>query len=152
MLILTILHILAMFVAFAFTTGVGILAVAVANSGDVRTIRVMTRVVTPFLRAGTWILLAGVIFGFGTASAEGYALGSKWLITAYVLVILIFGIGAGVHQAWLRRLASAAAASPEDQRSAELVAVTQDRTARIAGPISGLLWIAVIVVMVLKPW
>ncbi|MBV9103786.1 MAG: hypothetical protein JO060_09345, partial [Candidatus Eremiobacteraeota bacterium] len=67
MLILTILHILAMFVAFAFTTGVGILAVAVANSGDVRTIRVMTRVVTPFLRAGTWILLAGVIFGFGTA-------------------------------------------------------------------------------------
>jgi hypothetical protein len=151
MQIWTILHILAMFIAFAFTTGVGILVAAVANSGSVSAIRTVTRVVAPFQRVGSAVLLLGVVFGMATAMTVGYGLTANWIVAGYVLVALILAIGLGVHQPWIGRLAAAAAASPDDRVSPELAAVTTERMVRIAGPVSGLLWIAVISVMVLKP-
>jgi hypothetical protein len=97
------------------------------------------------------MLLIGIAFGFATAGAIGYSLTSKWLIIAYVLVALLLIIGVGLHRAWAERLAKAAAASPDDRASAELSAVIDDPVVRLAGPISGLLWIGLIAVMVLKP-
>ena len=146
-----ILHVLAMFVAFGFTTGVGIFLTMIARAGDVRTIRAAASVARSLNTAGAVMLLIGIAFGFATAGAIGYSLTSKWLIIAYVLVALLLIIGVGLHRAWAERLAKAAAASPDDRASAELSAVIDDPVVRLAGPISGLLWIGLIAVMVLKP-
>jgi uncharacterized membrane protein len=146
-----ILHILAMFVAFGFTTGVGIYLTALAASGDVRLIRAATRGARPLQTAGAVVLLVGVIFGFATAAAIGFSLTAKWLLIAYVLLILLLVIGVGVHRMWAERLAKAAAASPDDHASPELQAVIDDRFVRLAGPLSGLLWIGLVAMMVLRP-
>jgi uncharacterized membrane protein len=146
-----ILHILAMFIAFAFTTGVGIFLTALARTGDVRTIRAAVKVARPLLTAGAVILVLGLIFGFATAAAIGFSLTAKWLIIAYVLVVLLLVVGIGIHRMWAERLAAAAAASPEEHASPQLTAVIDDRGVSLAGPISGLLWIALIAVMILRP-
>jgi uncharacterized membrane protein len=146
-----VLHVLAMFVAFGFTTGVGIFLTAIARAGDVRTIRAAASIARGLNTAGGILLLIGVAFGFATAGAMGYSLTSKWLIIAYVLVVLLMVIGVGLHRAWAVRLGKAAAASPEDSASEELSAVINDPVVRLAGPISGLLWIGLIAVMILKP-
>jgi hypothetical protein len=146
-----ILHILAMFVAFAFTTGVGILMTAIAQRGAVPTIRTAVKVARPLQITGTILLLAGIIFGFGAAAVVGYDLASKWLLIAYVLAALLLIFGVGIHAAWSMRLAKAADASPDDHPSPELTAVLGDRLVAAAGPISGLLWISLIAVMVLRP-
>jgi hypothetical protein len=95
--------------------------------------------------------VVGVVFGFGAAAAVGYDLTTKWLVVAYVLVVLLLIVGVGMHAAWSVRLERAADASPEDHPSAELTAVLGDRLVAAAGPASGLLWIALIAVMVLRP-
>lgn len=146
-----ILHILAMFVAFAFTTGMGVFVIGIARAGDVRAIRTAVSVARPFNTAGAVILILGVVFGFATVAAIGFSFTSKWLLIAYVLVILIVAIGLGVHRAWMERLAKAAATSPNDHPSPELAALIDDRMNAVAGPISGLLWIAVIAIMVMRP-
>jgi len=151
MAIWNILHVLGMFIAFAFTTGVGIFLTAIANTREVRTIRAATKIGRSLQTAGIAMLLVGVVFGFATAGAAGYSLTSRWLIESYVLVGLLVIVGAGVHGTWLARLAKAAAASPDDHPSPELAAVVGDRLVRIAGPVSGLIWIALIAVMILRP-
>jgi uncharacterized membrane protein len=151
MAIWNILHILAMFVAFAFTTGIGIFLTAIAQTRDVRTLRRASSIARPLLTAGGVVFGLGVIFGFATAAAIGFSLTAKWLIIAYALVLLLLVIGIGLHRMWAERLAKAAAASPDDRASPELLAVIDDRGVRLAGPISGVLWIAIIAIMVLRP-
>jgi len=97
------------------------------------------------------VLAMFIAFGFTTAASEGFSLTSKWLVTTYLLAALLIVVGIGLHQRWMRRLVAAAAASPEDHASAELMAVINDKIVRAAGPVSGLLWIALIALMVLKP-
>ena len=147
----TILHILTMFVAFAFMTGTGIMLNAISRTRDVRAIRAAVNVGRPLTAAGSIVLLLGVVFGFATAAAIGFSLTSKWLLIAYVLVFLLVLIGIGVHRVWAERLAKAAAASSDDHASPELQAVIDDRLNAAAGPVSGLLWIAAIAIMVLRP-
>src|SRR5215472_2142652 len=83
------LHVIVMFFAFAFTTGVGIALNAISASQDVRAIRAAARVMRPFSMAGGILLLIGIIFGFGSASAAGFPLSSLWLIITYISVALI---------------------------------------------------------------
>ena len=149
--IMILLHIVAVFVAFAFTTGVGIALTAIANAGDVRALRTAVRVMRPFNAAGGIMLLVGVILGFGAAQMAGFSLGSTWLIVTFIAVALLLVFGFGVHMPWVAKLRAAAAASPEDKPSAELQALIDDRFVRAAGPISGLLWIVILAMMVLRP-
>lgn len=146
-----LLHILAVFIAFAFTTGVGIALTAIANTQDVPAIRTAVRVMRPFNAAGGILLIVGVIFGFGAAQMSGYPLTSLWLEVTYVAVVLLLYFGLGVHMPWIGRLRAAAAASPDDRPSSELQITIDDRFVRAAGPISGLLWIVIIAMMVLRP-
>jgi hypothetical protein len=143
-------HVLAMFIAFAFTVGVGITATAVANTRDVRAIRAATKIAQPLQLTGGIMLLVGAIFGFAAASSTGFDLGSRWLVVGYVCLGLLWLIGFGVHRTWLVRLSRAAAASPDDKPSAEVEALLDDRLVQAAGPVSGLIWIAAIASMVLK--
>jgi len=140
-----------MFIAFALTTGVGIFSSIIVRTGNVPAIRTAVRASIPLHSAGGALILVGVIFGFATATSAGFSLTSHWLIAAYVLAALILIIGFGVHRPWVLRVVAAAAASPDDRMSPELAASVGERPAQLAGPISGLLWIAVIAIMVLRP-
>jgi protein-S-isoprenylcysteine O-methyltransferase Ste14 len=147
----TFLHVLSMFVAFALTTGVGIAATAIAGTRDVRAIRAAAKIAQPLQLAGATLLVLGIIFGLFSARAEDLDLASTWLAVGAACALLIVIIGAVVHRGWLVRLAKTAATSPDDRPSVELGAVIDDKFARAAGPVSGLLWITAIAMMVLKP-
>ncbi|HLJ83600.1 MAG TPA: hypothetical protein VKT51_05450 [Candidatus Eremiobacteraceae bacterium] len=151
MAIWIVLHVLAMFIAFGFTNGIGILVSAIADTRDVRAIRTAVRIGGPLQTAGLVIMLVGVVFGFASAASAGFNLTSTWLVEAYVLLALLLIVGVGVHKTWFGRLARAAAASSDESASPELSAVIGDRLVRIAGPVSGILWILLIVVMVVRP-
>lgn len=144
-------HVLAMFIAFAFTVGVGIAATAVANTRDVRAIRAATKIAQPLQLTGGIMLLVGAIFGFVATSSTGYDLGSRWLVVGYVCLGLLWIIGFGVHRTWLARLSRASEASPDDKPSPEVDALLADRLVQAAGPVSGIIWIAAIAAMVMKP-
>lgn len=146
-----VLHVVAMFVAFGLTTGIGIHVSAIAATRDVRAIRTAVRIARPLQTAGLICMLAGVVFGFASAASAGFSLTSTWLVEAYVLLALLLIVGVGVHKTWLGRLARAASASSDESASPELSAAIGDRLVRIAGPISGILWIALIAVMILRP-
>lgn len=147
----TFFHVLAMFIAFALTVGVGITTTAVANTRDVRAIRVATKIAYPLQLAGGILILIGVIFGFVTAKVAGFSLGSSWIVASLVCALLLWIVGYGVHRSWLVRLAAAAAASPDDRASTEVNAIIDEKIVQAAGPVSGLIWIAAIAMMVLKP-
>jgi hypothetical protein len=151
MAIWIVLHVVTMFVAFAFTTGVGIFVSAIAETRDVRAIRTAVRIGRPLQTAGIIIMLVGVVFGFASAASVGFTLTAKWLVEAYVLLALLLIMGVFVHRTWFARLALATSTSDDDRASPELSAVVADRSVRIAGPVSGLLWIALIAVMIVKP-
>jgi len=151
MTIIIALHIIFMFIAFAFTNGVGIALTAIAATQDVRSIRTASRAMRPFNIAGGIVLLIGIVLGFGAAQAAGYPLSSRWLIITYIAVALILVMAFALHAPWSARLRTAAEASPEDKPSAALLAVIGDPLVRIAGPITGLLWLTVISMMVFKP-
>ena len=151
MTLLTFFHVLSVFIAFALTTGVGIAATAIANSRDVRAIRVATKIAQPLQQAGAALLVAGIIFGFLSARAAGYDLGSTWLAAGSACAVLILVIGFAVHRVWIVKLANAAAASPDDHASPEVNAIIDEKLAQAAGPVSGLLWLIAISMMVLKP-
>jgi len=147
----TALHVICAFFAFALTAGVGIFLDAIARSGDVRAIRTASRIARPLFIVGSVLLLLGIVLGFGVASMAGFSLGARWLSITYVLVALLLIVTGAVHAPWSARVARAAAASPDDQPSAELRALLGDRLAAAAGPASGILWIAIILMMVTKP-
>ena len=149
--LIIVFHIVFVLVAFAFTTGIGIFLSALAGSRDVRTIRIAAKTAQPLQMAGAILLVVGSIVGLVAAWRIGFNLTSPWLVGAYVLVALVLAIGLGIHRPWLLRVAKAAAASPDDQASAELNGMIDDRLVRIAGPVSGLVWVAIVVLMVFKP-
>jgi hypothetical protein len=144
-------HVLAMFIAFALTVGVGITATAVAGTREVRAIRAATKIAQPLSLTGGIMLLVGAIFGFVAATSSGFDLGSAWLVVGYVCLGLLWIFGFTVHRTWLVRLERAALASPDDHPSAEVDALLGDRLVQIAGPVSGLVWITAIAAMVMKP-
>ena len=146
----TVTHVLFVFIAFALSSGVGILVSMVTASGDVRAIRVASRAARPLHIAGGIALLLGIIFGFATAARAGFALNSQWLVITYVLVAGLLVLVGGFLAPWTAGLERASASSPDDQPSPELRAAIAG-PGRIAGPIAGIVWLAIIVMMVLKP-
>jgi len=113
--ILLLLHVIAGFGAFAFTSGIGILVTAIARTRDVRAIRATTRVAVPMARAGGGVIGLTVLLGFATAWREGFSLTSTWLVAAYVLVALLIIVGIGIHQAWAIMLAAKSGAESRRQ-------------------------------------
>jgi len=138
----TAVHLLAVFVAFALTAGVGIVLRGVAQTGDVRAIRIAAKAARPLFMVGGITLVLGIIFGFGAAGALGVSLSARWLIASYALVALLLILGFAILMPWGRRLGVAAASSPDDSPSSELLRVAHDKLARAAGPIMGLVWLA----------
>jgi hypothetical protein len=146
----TALHVLFVFIAFSLSSGVGILAQVVAQSGDVRSTRIAVRAARPLHIVGGVMLLLGIIFGFATAAIQGFSLTSPWLVITYVLVAILIILIAAFIAPLSAQIERAAADSPDDKPSPELVAALNSPK-RFAAPLAGLVWIAIILVMVLKP-
>ena len=146
------LHIASMFTAVSIFVGQGMLSGAVARSGDVRALRRVLATEDRFAPIGGAFFLLGVVFGFVTAIVGEFDLTQTWLVIAYVLALFILLMGLLYHAPQAQRLKVAAEASPDDRPSPEL-----DRMAHAGGAIAinvvdGLAWLAIIYLMVAKPF
>ncbi|HET9341430.1 MAG TPA: DUF2269 family protein [Candidatus Eremiobacteraceae bacterium] len=150
MTVLIFFHVLAMFIAFALTTGTGIFMAQTLETDDVNVVRSATRVNRRLSMIGGISLFIGLILGFAIAGQAGFSMTSTWLIVTYVCVVILLALAFGVLNPFIARLSAAAEASVP-QASPELKALLASPTPRVAGPLAGLMWITIIAMMVLKP-
>ena len=146
------LHIAAMFVAVSIFVGQGMLSGAVARTGDVRAARRILAVEDRFAPIGGALFLLGIVFGFVTAITSDFDLTETWLLIGYALSLFILVNGLTYHRVQAEKLKAAAAAGNEDQQSDELRALAGAPSGVVMNVIDGLAWLAIIYVMVAKPF
>jgi hypothetical protein len=146
------LHIAAMFGAVSIFVGQGLLTAAIASTQDVRAIRHTVAAEARFGPAGGALFLLGIVFGVVTALTGELDLTTPWLLIAYGLVVIIFVTGIAYHGPRGRKLQILAEASSETEPSEELRALIQAPSARIISAFDLVVWLAVIYVMVAKPF
>jgi uncharacterized membrane protein len=146
------LHIAFMFVAVSIFVGQGMLSGAVARSGDVHALRRVLAVEDRFAPIGGGMFLLGIICGFLTAITDDFDLTQTWLLIGYALSLFILVNGVTYHRSQAEKLKAAVAASPDDQPSDELRALAGAPSVAVMNTIDGLAWLAVIYVMVAKPF
>jgi uncharacterized membrane protein len=146
------LHIAAMFLAVSIFVGQGMLSGAVARSGDVLALRRVLAAEDRFAPIGGAMFILGIVFGFLTAITGDFDLTDAWLLIAYVLTLFILVNGLTYHRRQAERLKAAAAASPDGQPSDELRAIAGAPSVVVMNAIDGLAWLAIIYVMVAKPF
>lgn len=142
-----------MFGAVGLFVGGGILNNRVQQSRDVRAIRTVISAESRLAPVAGVLMVLGIIFGFVTAVAGGFDLLAPWLLITYGLVLVIILVGALYHGPHDKKLEEAVSESPDDQPSSRLsalIAGTQGR--RLVNVTDGLLWVALIFVMVVKPF
>ena len=146
------LHIAAMFVTVSIFVGRGMLSGTVARSGDVRAVRRILAAEDRFAPIGGGLFLLGIVFGFITAITSDFDLTATWLLIGYVLSLFILVNGLTYHRSQAEKLKVAAAAASEDQPSDELRALAGAPSGVVMNVIDGLAWLAIIYVMVAKPF
>jgi uncharacterized membrane protein len=146
------LHIAFMFVAVSIFVGQGMLSGAVARSGDVGALRRVLASEDRFAPIGGAMFILGVVFGFLTAITGDFDLTQTWLLIAYALTLFILVNGLTYHRSQAEKLKAAAAASPNDQPSDELRAIAGAPSVAVMNSIDGIAWLAIIYVMVAKPF
>jgi uncharacterized membrane protein len=92
------------------------------------------------------------VFGFVTAIVGDFDLTQTWLVIGYVLAALILVTAFVYHIPTATKLKALADASPDDEPSAELRAFVDAPIGRVVNVIDGVLWLALIYVMVAKPF
>jgi len=147
------LHIACMFGAVALIVGGGVINGLIQRGKDVRAIRSVIAAEGRVAPVAGVLMVAGIIFGFVTAIAADFDLTAPWLLISYALVLAIILIGALYHGPQGKKLDEAAAASPDSGPSSELLTVIggtgRNRLVNVA---DSLLWLALIFVMVVKPF
>jgi uncharacterized membrane protein len=146
------LHIAAMFVAVSIFVGQGMLSGAVARTGDVRAVRRILAAEDRFAPIGGGLFLLGIVFGFITAITGDLDLTETWLVIGYVLALFILVNGLTYHRVQAEKLKAAAAAGSDDVPSDELRALAAAPSGVVMNVIDGLAWLAIIYVMVAKPF
>jgi hypothetical protein len=146
------LHVLFAFTAIALLVVPGLMLEMVAHTRDVGLIRRMYALGSFHGRIGGPLALLTAIVGFIVAWQSGIPLNSGWLVAAYVAFVLVMALGIGYHTRRELRIAGLAKASPVDAPSPELAAAIDDRIATPMNWVSGLLWAAIIYLMVAKPF
>ena len=144
--ILKVLHIGSMFMATAIAVGPLVLMYLVARTRDASAIQRTFAYSTWIGRIGGLMYGLGILFGAAAALSGAIDLTARWLLTAYVLVILL-GINGLLAERWIGQVERAA----ETSETADL-----DRLARAQSPIVSLtvmigLTLSIIFVMVVKP-
>jgi uncharacterized membrane protein len=146
------LHITCMFLAVSIFVGQGMLSGAVARSGNVRALRGVLAAEDRFAPIGGAMFLLGVVFGFLTAITSDFDLTQTWLLIGYALSLFILINGVTYHRSQAEKLKAAATASSDDQPSDELRAIAGAPSVAVMNTIDGLAWLAIIHVMVAKPF
>jgi hypothetical protein len=146
------LHIASMFAAVSIFVGQGMLTGVVAQSGDVRALRRVLAAGDRFAPIGGGLFLLGIVFGFVTAIVGELDLTQAWLVIAYVLVLFIIGTAFAYHASYDAKLKAAANASPDDRPSEQLRALVESPRGKVINVVDGLVWLAIIFVMVTKPF
>jgi hypothetical protein len=146
------LHIASMFAAVSIFVGQGMLSGLVARSGDVHALRRVLSIEDRFAPVGGGIFLLGIVFGFITAISGDLDLTATWLVIGYVLAATIFVTGFAYHMPYATKLKAAAEASPDDGASNELRALVDAPSGRWVNAFDGVVWLALIYVMVAKPF
>jgi uncharacterized membrane protein len=146
------LHIACMFLAVSIFVGQGMLSGTVARSGDVRALRRVLAAEDRFAPIGGGVFLLGIVFGFVTAVVGDFDLTQTWLVIGDVLAALILLTAFAYHIPTAAKLKALADASPDDEPSAELKAFVDAPIGRVVNVIDGVLWLALIYVMVAKPF
>ena len=144
--ILKVLHIGSMFMATALAVGPLVVMYLVARTQDAPAIARTFSFSTSIGRLGGAMYGLGILFGVLAALNGSIDVTASWLLTAYVLVILL-GVNGVLAERWISRVERAAEAS----WNADL-----DRLVRARSPVVSLtimigLTIAIIFVMVAKP-
>ena len=146
------LHVVSMFFFVAMALSGEIVTRRVAGSRDVAAIRTtVSRVKLLSGPVAGGFLLAGLVFGVIAALAGQISLLAPWLILAYVAFAGAMAIGFLVTDPWLGRLERAAATSPAEPASDELLRVIRDPVARIGTWALMVLIATLVFLMVVKP-
>ena len=149
---LVFLHIGSMFVAVTLSYGAELLFLVALRSGLTQNVRAVIVAVTPTVRFIPVFYGLGALFGVLTAIAAGFNLFAPWLLIAYVLFIVLIGVGAGIVGPHLQRVGAMVTGLPDGPLPPEV------RSAATAG---GYVWISIldfvglfviIFDMVLKPF
>ena len=146
------LHIASMFVAVSIFVGQGMLSGAVARSGDVPALRRVLTAEDRFAPIGGAMFILGIVFGFLTAITGDIDLTQTWLLIGYALTLFILVNGLTYHRTQAEKLKAAAAASSDIEATDELQAIAGARSVAVMNTIDGIAWLAVIYVMVAKPF
>jgi uncharacterized membrane protein len=146
------LHIASMFVAVSIFVGQGMLSGAVARSGDVGAMRRVLAAEDRFAPIGGAMFLLGIVFGFLAATTGDLDLTETWLVIGYVLALFILVNGVTYHRRQAERLKAAVEAGAGDGASDDLRAIAGAPSAAVMNVIDGLAWLAIIYVMVAKPF
>jgi predicted integral membrane protein DUF2269 len=147
-----IIHVLLAFAAVAFLLVPGYLLAAVAKTDDVKSIRRIFSVGVFHGRVGGIIAVFTAIFGLAAAPFYGIPYSARWMIASYVLFAALVAIGIGYHARWEMRVLALANQSPADAPSAQLHAAAHDRRGPVMAWISSLLFVAIIYLMIARPF
>lgn len=140
------LHIGAMFMATALAVGPFVVLYLVARTGDLPSIRQAFSFSTAIGRIGGAMYGLGILFGVVAALTGAIDLTASWLLTAYVLVVLL-GVNGLLAERWMQRVHAAAEAGGMDE---------VDQLVRVPSAVTFLtimvvVTLAIIFVMVVKP-
>jgi uncharacterized membrane protein len=141
-------HIAAMFIAVSIFVGQGMLSGAVARSGDVVALRRVLAAEDRLAPVGGVMFLLGIGFGFLTAIVGDFDLTQTWLLIAYALTLFILVNGITYHRIQAEKLKTAAEAGDGDRARA----LASAPSATVMNAIDGVAWLAIIYVMVAKPF
>jgi uncharacterized membrane protein len=144
--ILKVLHIGSMFMATALAVGPLVVMYLVARTQDVAAIARTFSFSTSIGRIGGVMYGLGILFGVMAALSGALDLTAPWLLTAYVLVILL-GVNGVLAERWIGQVERAAEAS----QTADLQRLAHARSPIVSLTIMIGLTLAIIFVMVVKP-
>lgn len=145
-LILKWLHIGAMFMATALAVGPFVVLYLVARTGDLPSIRRAFSFSTTIGRIGGAMYGLGILSGIAAALTGTIDLTAKWLLTAYVLVVVL-GVNGVLAERWMGRVHAAAEAGGSD----EVERLTGAPSAATLLTVMVVVSLAIVFVMVVKP-
>lgn len=146
--LLVFLHVGSMFLGTALAIGPSSMLFLIARTRDRGTIKRAFGIVAPVFRLGGLAYGLGIVFGLLTAASGSIPLTTPWLITSYLLVVVLIATNL-VFERWTRNVE--AVASRDDLSQEALDVVVSRSTAPAALTVLILITLGIVFVMVVKP-
>ena len=146
-----VLHVVSMFSAVTLLVGGSVYFDLIVRKRDARLLaRFGSLAMGPLANVGVALIVAGIVFGIVTAIVGDFDLTETWLVIAYVIAVLLFILGPIEGRLAARAIEAAEAAG--DGWPEELAKVAEDPRRTALSWASPLLYVAIFVDMVAKPF